>query len=508
MPFIRTKFTNTPTFCTFTLKFLIQTHILKYMGYTHHLLAASMALLPIAAQAQTTAPADTIPLSLDQCITIALDQSPTIKVADMEIQRVDYSKKETLGQLLPTVSFEGSYNRTLAKQVAYMNIGGFGGFGGSSSDDSDVVEESTATQSSSERQGIKMGLDNSYSVGFSASMPLIAPQLWASLKLSDSQILQTVETARQSRLQLINSVKNAYYSLLLAEDSRRVIQESYDNAMITYEIYQKQYSVGTASEYDVLRTSVAVKNIEPEIAQADIAIKQARLQLTILMGFDPTHAVSAKTRLSEYEATMYEQALTNTDRSIASNPELRMLELQTNTLRHAFDVQKASLYPTLSLTANYNWTSSNNGTPFSHLWWSPYSMIGVTLNFPLFTGGQRYYGIKQAQVQVNEMKWQRENLERSLNMQVDLAIDNVNVNVKQIASNSESVAQAEKAHEIMQRSFDIGAASYLDLRDSELALTRARLAYYQSIYNFLVANSDLELLLGKADIDKYSTPQR
>ena len=102
------------------------------------------------------------------------------------------------------------------------------------------------------------------------------------------------------------------------------------------------------------------------------------------------------------------------------------------------------------------------------------------------------------------MGWQRENLERSIKMQVDLAVDNIQKNVKQIASSSESVAQAVKAHEIMEKSFEIGAASYLDLRDSELALTRARLAYYQSIYNYLIANSELELLLGNADLEKYS----
>ena len=55
----------------------------------------------------------------------------------------------------------------------------------------------------------------------------------------------------------------------------------------------------------------------------------------------------------------------------------------------------------------------------------------------------------------------------------------------------------------MEKSFEIGAASYLDLRDAELALTQARLSYYQSIYNYLVANSELELLLGNADLEKY-----
>ena len=90
-------------------------------------------------------------------------------------------------------------------------------------------------------------------------------------------------------------------------------------------------------------------------------------------------------------------------------------------------------------------------------------------------------------------------------MQVNLAIDNIKVNVKQIASCSESMKQADRAHTIMERSFDIGAASYLDLRDSELALTRAQLAYYQAIYNYLIAGSELELLQGTADVDRYTS---
>lgn len=93
-------------------------------------------------------------------------------------------------------------------------------------------------------------------------------------------------------------------------------------------------------------------------------------------------------------------------------------------------------------------------------------------------------------------------------MQVDLAIDNIKMNVKQIASCSSSVEQADRAHTIMEQSFDIGAASYLDLRDSELALTRARLAYYQAIYNYLVANSNLELLLGNAPVDNFTTEKQ
>ncbi len=101
------------------------------------------------------------------------------------------------------------------------------------------------------------------------------------------------------------------------------------------------------------------------------------------------------------------------------------------------------------------------------------------------------------------MAYTRENLVRSLDSQATLAIDNIKLNVKQIASSKESVGEAERANDIQNRSFDIGAASYLDLRDSQLSLTQARLSYCQAIYNYLVAASDLELLLGNAPVDSY-----
>lgn len=166
-----------------------------------------------------TAHPDSLTLSLDRCISIALDENPTVKVADMEIERMDYSKKETIGQLLPTISFGASYNRTLAKQTMYMNMG--------RTQQSSASKEDGETQSSSRSSsdgGIKVGLDNSYSMGFQASLPIIAPQLWKTLDLSDSRILQSVEQARSSRLQLVNQVKNAYYTLLLAIDSYEVIK--------------------------------------------------------------------------------------------------------------------------------------------------------------------------------------------------------------------------------------------------------------------------------------------
>lgn len=476
----------------------------------HIALAATMASsAPQQADTLATTPAQAV-MSLDRCIEIALSQNPTVIVADMEIERTDYSRKETLAQLFPVVNFGATYTRMLAKQTMYMNfdMGAMGG-GASAGGDGDTADEAASRASSSKKDdGIKMGLDNSWSVGFNASMPLIAPQLWQSLKLSDSQILQSVETARSSRLSLVNQVKSAWYTLLLTIDSRRTIAENLDMARLTAEIYEKQYALGTASQYDVLRTSVAVKNIEPELAQAEVAIRQARLQLAVLMGIDPADVeITPDKGLSDYQDAMYHQALlAEAHRDISGNSELRQLDISTSMLERSLAIQKAAFLPTLALSANYNWTSSSDGSPFKNFRWNPYSMIGLTLSIPLINV-HNVYATKQAKIQVDEMKWRRADLTRTINMQVDLAIDNINTNVRQIESCSESVRQADTAYGIARQSFDIGAASYLDLRDAELALTRSRLSYYQAIYNYLVATGDLELMLGTFDLTPY-TPAR
>ena len=412
-------------------------------------------------------------ISREECIAIALQDNPTIRVADLEVKRLDYSKREVQGSLFPNIDFSGAYQRTIELQTMRMNIGG-------------------------ESQSLKVGSQNTWNFGFTASMPIISPTLWKSIQISDVQILAALETARGSKLDLVDQVNKAYYSLLLAIASRDVLQANYDIAKFNYELYSQQFEFGTASEYDVLRSSVAMKNVEPELLQADIAIKQCKLQLKVLMGMDYEIDIEPTVTLAEMQRDMYAYPLGAGD-NISNNTSLRSLDIQRKMLQKTVTLRKFAYIPTLAASYNINWLSLSNGNPFRSQQFNPYSTVGLALNVPIFSGLARLNAVKQAQVQLTELDFQREYLVNSLNMQVELALDNINREAQQIASSAESMHQAEKAHQIMQKSFEIGAASYLDLRDSELANTTAQLAYYQSIYNFLVSTSELDLLLGKED---------
>lgn len=453
----------------------------------HFLLSIIVALAatPLMAQTGATAEPDTtvmvvpmtlpshapvdgqLRLTLDECIAIAMSDNPTIKVADMEIERVDYSRKEVLGQLFPDVNFTAQYSRSLAIQTVYMGD-----------------------------QSFKMGRDNSYNLGFSATVPIVMPTLWRSIKLSDNQILQNVEAARKSHLTLANQIRNTYYALLLAGDSKKVIEENHATAQFNAMVYKRKFELGTASEYDMLRANVAVSNLEPSIIEAENTITSLKLQLKVLMGMDLSVDLEPSQTLDDFKASMYERALVG-DLSLINNSDLKSLDLQTDYLSKVVDMRKAAYYPTLTGSINYMWNSTSMGSPFKNFMWNPYSTAGLTLSVPLFSGGQRYHRVKQSEIQLREMGWQRENLERQLNAQVQSQVDNLNRNLRQIEANTLGVTQAVKANQIMQESFKIGAGSFIQLLDTQDALMASKLSYYQALYNFLVAESDLKLLLGR-----------
>ena len=220
------------------------------------------------------------------------------------------------------------------------------------------------------------------------------------------------------------------------------------------------------------------------------------------MGIDVDINIVIDDKLENYEQDMYSVTM-NINRSLENNTDLRQLDLQTKMLQKTATLQKFAYIPTLAAQFNYNWISMSDGGMFDNFRFNPYSTLAVALNIPIFSGGSRYYKVKQAEATVAQMGFQRDNLVRALDMQVEAQLDAITKSVKQIDSNKLGVQQAEKAYKIMQKSFEIGSATFVTLNDAELALTRARLAYSQAIYDFLAGVSDVKKLLGTTDLSKY-----
>lgn len=456
---------------------------------------------------------DTLKVSLQQALEIALSESPTIKIADKSIEKKEYVKKETVAGLVPQISASASYNRTLKKQVMYMNSEGSGG--GFESmitepitklvkplyDNAGIpfpdMSSSSSSASSTSDGAMEVGLDNNWSGGFSLSLPIFAPTLYKTIKMNNLDIELAVESARASRQDLVNQVTKAFYQYLLAKDSYKVMEVSYKQAEDNYNVIADKYAQGMVSEYDKIRADVQVRSLKPSLVQTRNAANLALLQLKVLMGIDPDTEIEPDGSLDEYEIGMMSADILNVDTaSIENNTTIRQLQIQDKILKNTLKLYRTSYMPNLSLSAVYQWNAMNNDFKFSNYKWNPYSMIGISFAIPIFQGGATYHKVKQVRVDQQTLELNVLNTRRTLNMQMKTYVDNMKTSLEEVGSNKEAVKQAAKGRDIALKRYEVGSGTIVELNDAELALTQAKLAYTQSIFNYVSAKADLDKVLG------------
>lgn len=460
---------------------------------------------------------DVLSLDLDKAIEIALSESPTVKVADKEVEKKKYAKKGSYAALFPKIDFGADYNRTLKKQVMYMD-GAFdltsmlspvfngidNTFAGSvpgykpGTVTEEIIKATPVQPEGSSSDGISVGRDNNWSFGFTAGMPLVNMALWKSLTISGLDVEMAIEQARSSKIDMVNQVRKSYYSVLLASDSYRVFKESYDNAMGNYTDIKKKFDQGLVAEFDLIRAEVSVRNVEPNMLQAANSLVLAKWQLKALMGLDLEQEIACEGSLTDFKSELFDDYLA-TDTTLVDNTNLRQFDIQGRQLDAKLKMEKYDYLPTLSLSGLYQWNAMNNDFKFSDYRWNPYSMVGLKLSIPIFSGGSRSSKIKQTQVTQAQLSLQRDDLERNLKLAIKQSLDNMATCVKRFDAAQKGVMQAEKGYTIAQKRYETGAGTLLELNDSELALTQSRLNFNQAIYDYMVAKSELNKILGKTN---------
>ena len=414
-----------------------------------------------SAQAQ-----DTLRVTLQDAVRIALSDNPTIKVAGQEIQLKKEARREAYAGLFPEASLVGSYSRAIKKQ-SFAMMG-------------EVIE---------------VGTDNTYSGGLSVSLPVFAPALYKSISLTETDVNLAVEKSRASRLDMVNQVTKAFFQLLLAQDSYEVLLKSYKQSEDNYNVVKAKYEQGAVSEYDKISADVQMRSLKPTVVSARNGVNLANLQLKVLMGMESDVKVAVEGNLKDYEMSMFtRQAMPRPD-NLVNNSTLKQLELNALQLKQTLKLQYTNFMPTLSASFQYMYTSMNDNFKFKEYDWRPYSTIGLNLSIPLFKGSN-FTQLKQTRIQMKQLEENRINTERQLTMQATSYLDNMAASTEQVVSNKEAVYQAEKGRTIAEKRYEVGKGTILELNSSEVALTEAQLTYNQSIYDYLVAKADLDLVLG------------
>lgn len=424
-------------------------------------------------KSELKAQSDTITLSLDAAINIALSENPTIKVAGQEIERQEYVKKETQGNLLPSLSGSGTYNYNLMLPVMFMPDGIFGeGTGGA----------------------MEMGYAHSYTGTLSLSVPLYIPTVYQAIKINDEQMRQAVEQARQSKITLANSVKKSYYAVLLSKASIELIDENIILAEQVVKTNEDALKEGMVSEYDLITAQVQLSGLTPTRFEAETALHNSKLMLNMLLGLPLNTPLKFEEDLTSFVG--YIDGVSDYNLSLEDNSDLKLLDIQANMLEYQLKAQKAAKLPTLAAFGQYSILTQADNFDFGSYEWKGTAAVGLQLSVPIFSGLMNNNKEKQIKNQQSQLEIQKDYLEQSLNVEVQSAISSIESAKKQMEANLVSKEQAIKGYQIARARYQNGMGTIVDLNSAQVQLMQADMSYVQSIYNCMSAHADYDKAIG------------
>jgi len=436
-------------------------------------------------------------LSLEQAIELALNENRTIKIAEKEIQRVDYARRQVQGGFFPSLSGSAQYSRAIRKQEMLLNMGGGETESVSTGDPGmDVIINAILDAIMGGFGGggpMEVGSDNTFVFGLTATLPLIAPGLWRSVQMSRTDMDIAVERSRSSRLALINEVRRAYIQALLAQESFKVLQQSLQLADQNLENIRNMHNQGLVAEFDLIRAEVQVRNMKPTLMMAGDGVMLSLMMVRVLLSIPDEVALVLTDDLASFEARILADevpVIANLDQ----NTDLVQLDLNLRKMEQQHQLIRTQNMPTLAAFANFQYMAMGDDGTALH--WSPPFMAGFQLSVPIFSGFSRVRQSQQMRIGIEQMEIQRDFVRDNLNIQARNLINQMTRAKAQIASNKESVRLAERGVEISQVRYKTGMGTVLEMNDSDLALVQARMNYYQSLSDYLIAQSALKTLLG------------
>lgn len=437
----------------------------------------------------------TLELSLSEALEIALSDNPTIKVANLEIERYKYVRREAVGNHLPQLSVSSQYAYSAVKQ-----------------------------RMAKEKTGISLGADNTINTTASLSIPLFAPAVYSTLKMTRTQLELAVESARSSRLSLINETKKAYYNVLLAEQSLSVLLASEQTIKETVEDTRIKYNAGLASEYDLITAEVQLSNLQPNIIQTRQSIDVAKLMLKMYLSIPEEINIAVTGCLDDFRDIVLGQD-TRLSTDVSQNTDIRTLDLQKELLNRQLKLAQTSRMPTLAAFGQVSWYLSDINLSFSSmaggaaggessgmynagftrasstkatgpLWGQWPVSFGAQLSIPIFSGLTNVNKVKQIRNNISQLDLQRDYAYDGMKVQVSNALTSLVTARETMTANEKTVEQAQKAYTITQTRYIAGAGTMLELNTAELSLTQARLNYSQAIYDYLSAKADYDQIVG------------
>lgn len=431
---------------------------------------ASLFSVVVSAQSQT--------ITLKEAINYALENKADAKKAKLEIENSNYQIQEVRSRALPQISANGNMTYNPILQLNALPGDFFGAPG-------------TTILAPLGQKWVAGG-------GVSLTQNIFDQAVFTGLKAAKSTREFYQINAQLTEEQVIERVANAYYEVYVQKEKLTVIDSNYANTSKAKKIIEGQFDNGLAKKIDLDRITVKLYNINTQRQQLINAIQLQENALKFYMGM-PIET-SIKLPKTDFEVTP--QALEEAPNT-ANRTEYLLLEKQEQLLTYQKKSIVAEYYPTLSLSAGYNYLGQGPEMPLfakpaDGVYWSDYSSIGLNLKIPIFTGFGTRARVRQADIDLKKIQLDKEDTKLSLDLAYKNARTQIENSLITIKNQKENAQLAQEVLDNTRNNYYQGLAPLTDLLDAENALVEAQNNYTSALLEYKLA--EIQLIKSKGEL--------
>lgn len=410
-------------------------------------------------------------LTLDQCLDLAYQNSPSLKAAAKSVEIAQQQLRGARAGFMPTVSYSvtGSNYSDPSAQTGYNDEG--------------IIEI------------------------FSVSQKLYTGGLITSrYKIAKYNLDNALEDQRKAKQQMTFTVKQAYYQVWLAEQMLEVSKSSFKNAERRYQQQKAFYEVGNTSKVELLQAQVQRESMKPQIISIQNMFDAAKLNLRILLGIEKGRSYTINADLTQLQLPEEVNITLETVLADAykNRPDMRSMKNLVEISQLSTKMAYAGYKPILSLSGNFQGINTIESKPlpppYSGLYtntWSKNLTLSLNLAGVVFDGFNTQARIAEAKKNEELIAIRDSSLKDQVQVEIELAIQNINANLATARASQANINLAKESLRLIQAKFDAGMATTMDVTDAQVKLDQALNGYYSGFAVYLTAQAKLDLVSGK-----------
>lgn len=441
-----------------------------------------MTLLFVALFVTNAVGAQNQPLTLKDAINYALQNKAEAKKAKLEVENSQYQIQEVRSRALPQITVNGNMTYNPILQLNALPGDYFGAPG------TTILAP--------------LGQKWTANGGVNLTQNLFDQSVFTGLKAARSTREFYQINAQLTEEQVIEKVANAYYQVFVQREKLAVVNSNYENTTKAKNVIQGQFDNGLAKKIDLDRITVKLYNINTQRQQLINAVQLQENALKFYMGMP----IETNIELPESEFEVNIHNLSDAPNT-ANRTEYVLLSKQEQLL----DFQKKSIiaayYPTISLTAGYNYIGQGPQMPLfakpaDGVYWSDFSSIGLNVRIPVFTGFGTRAKIRQAEIDLKKIKEEKIDAKLSLDLAYENAKTQIENSMITITNQKENAKLAQEVLENTRNNYYQGLAPLTDLLDAENALVEAQNNYNTALLEYKLA--EIQLIKSKGELKTLS----